>query len=353
MSPAAPTIRTPLSAALDRHPRVPLAHTPTPLHELPRLGAELGVELYVKRDDLTGLAFGGDKPRKLEYELARAVRAGADTIVTCGSAQSNHARLTAAAARTLGMGCAVVLSRGDHTEPQGNLLITRVLGAEVHIVDTEDQWALEDDVRALCERLRRAGRRPYAVPVSGTTPHSCLGYVRAGLELAGQLTGEGIRPDAIYAPVGTGGIFAGLLLALRAAGVRAPLIGISVNRDRGFCEDNVDRWWTALAGLLDDPAVARGDYEIHDDFVGRRYGDPTAACLDAIVRLARTDGLLLDPVYSGKMAAGFLAHHAMGRRPAGQTIVLIHSGGTPALFAYHDALIQHLRDHAEPDPAPS
>lgn len=337
------TIDSPLHAALERYPRVPLAHTPTPLTELPRLGDQLGVRLFIKRDDLTGLALGGDKPRKLEYELGRAVDAGADTIVTCGSSQSNHARLTTAAARTVGMDCAVVLSRDAYTELQGNLLITQVLGAQVHIVDTDDHWDLEADAHALCDRLRRAGRRPYYVPISGTTAHSCLGYVRAGLELAAQLSEHDIRPDAVYTPFGTGGIFAGLLLACRHAGLDAHFVGISVNRDHMFCQENLNHWWTALRELLDIPTQpSQGGYEIDDNFVGREYGDPTVPSLDAILRLARTEGILLDPVYSGKMAAGFLGHHASGRWNHNQTVVLVHSGGTPALFAYHDALAQHL-----------
>lgn len=331
-----------LADALDAHPRVPLARTPTPLDHLGNLSRRLGTEVYLKRDDLTGLALGGDKPRKLEYELGRARAEGADVVVTCGSAQSNHARLTAAAARRLGMDCTLVLSRDAYTALQGNLLTVFLMGADVRIVDADDHWALEPHVTAACDELRAQGRRPYAIPVSGTTPLSCLGYVRAGRELAEQLRDADLRPDAIYTPFGTGGIFTGIAVALRAAGFDCPLIGISVNWDADTCRRNQRTWWQAVCELTGtDPGAAYGPTEIHDQFVGAAYGDPTPACLDAILDVARDEGVLLDPVYSGKMTAGFLAHQREGRWND-RTVVLLHSGGVPALFAYHDAIRAHL-----------
>ncbi|MHB8621540.1 MAG: 1-aminocyclopropane-1-carboxylate deaminase/D-cysteine desulfhydrase, partial [Chloroflexota bacterium] len=302
----------------------------------------LGIQVALKREDLTDLALGGDKPRKLEYELVRAREAGADTIVTCGSAQSNHARLTAAAARTLGLDCTVVLSRDAYTTLQGNLLTVYLLGAEVRLVDASDHWALDEHALAACEALRSRGRTPYYVPVSGTTERSVLGYVRAGLELADQFAALGISPAAVYVPFGTGGILAGLLYALRARGVASVLVGISVNREQARCEENLHTWWAALSSALGDRG-APDSYEIHDRFIGRGYGDPTEACLDAILTFGRSEGILLDPVYSGKVAAGLLAHHAEGRWGRGQSIVMLHSGGVPALFAYHAAIADHLR----------
>ncbi|MCR6483905.1 D-cysteine desulfhydrase family protein [Amycolatopsis sp. OK19-0408] len=330
-----------LATRLEQFPREHLARTPTPLDVLPTLSARLGPRVLLKRDDLTGLALGGDKPRKLEYELALARRDQADVVVTCGSMQSNHARLTTAAARRLGMDCVVVLSRDAYDELQGNLLTVRLLGADVRVVDVEDHWDLEGHVRTVCAELRAAGRRPHAVPISGTTPHSCLGYVRAGLELAAQLRETGEEPAAFYLPFGTGGIFTALTFALRDQGFACPIVGISVNQDRVACQAEFRRWWTELSTLLGhdgEPPEA----EIHDEFVGREYGDPTEACLDAILLVARTEAVLLDPVYSGKTFAGFLAHHAAGRWSAGHRVVVLHSGGVPALFAYHDALAAHL-----------
>ncbi len=334
---------TSIEDALNSYPRVSLTRLPTPLHPLPHLSDRLGLNLSIKRDDLTDLVFGGDKPRKLEYEVAQALAHGADTLVTCGSSQSNHARLTTAAARRVGMQCAVVLSRDRYQAFQGNLLTVYLMGAQVHLVESSDHWHLEQQALDLCETLRAQGRTPYYIPVSGTTPQSCLGYVGCGLEIASQVADQGLHLDAIYAPFGTGGIFTGLLLALRAKGITCPLIGISVNRKREQCHESMERWWAELCRLLErDPHLPRMPFEIDDEFIGREYGDPTEACLDAIELMAQTEGILLDPVYSGKMMSGFLAHHAAGRWPSDSQIVLLHSGGTPALFAYHAEMKAHL-----------
>jgi 1-aminocyclopropane-1-carboxylate deaminase/D-cysteine desulfhydrase-like pyridoxal-dependent ACC family enzyme len=336
----------PLEERLAAVPRVSLTRADTPLQELGNLSRELGIRVALKRDDLTDLALGGDKPRKLEYELARAVEAGADTIVACGSSQSNFARLVTAAARRLGMSCELVLSRGHHPETQGNLLAIRLMGAGVRLVDIPDIWELESSCLALVGELRAAGRRPYYVPVSGTTPASCLGYVRAGFELAGQLEALGMRPAALYTPFGTGGIFAGLYVALRERGVTVPMVGISVNRDRAACEDLLRRRLEDIAGMLDvAPLPVDGGVELRDDQLGAGYGHPTDACLDAIVTFARAEGVLLDPVYSGKVGAGVLADARAGRWPRASTVLMLHSGGVPAIFAYHDELVTHLERH--------
>ncbi len=328
---------------LHSYPRVSLTRLPTPLQQLPHVSARLGLGVLIKRDDLTDLAFGGDKPRKLEYEVAQALAHGADTLVTCGSSQSNHARLTTAAARKVGMQCVVVLSRDRYEGFQGNLLTVYLMGAQVHLVESSDHWNLEQQALDLCETLRTQGHIPHYIPVSGTTPHSCLGYVGCGLEIASQIADQGLHLDAVYAPFGTGGIFTGLLLALRATGITCPLIGISVNRKREQCHESMERWWVELCRLLEcDPHLPRMPFEINDEFIGRAYGDPTEACLDAIGLMAQTEGILLDPVYSGKMMSGFLAHHAAGRWPSGSQILLLHSGGTPALFSYHAEIKAHL-----------
>lgn len=334
----------PLETRLARVPRVELTRDRTPLHELPHLSAEYGPRVLLKRDDLTDLALGGDKPRKLEYELARAVDERADTIVACGSSQSNFARLVTAAARRLGMSCELVLSRGHHPETQGNLLAIRLMGAGVRIVDIPDIWELEQSCLEVVAELRAAGRRPYYVPVSGTTPTSCLGYVRAGFELADQLEAMDVRPLALYTPFGTGGIFSGLFVALRERGMTFPLVGLSVNRDREACTALFRQRLSDIADVLGvEEAVAREDgAEIRDDQLGAGYGHPTEACLDAISTFARTEGILLDPVYSGKVGAGVLADLRSGRWPEGAPIVMVHSGGVPAIFAYHDEIVAHL-----------
>lgn len=334
----------PIEEALEQYARVSLLDRATPLQYLAHLSEQLGVEVYIKRDDLTDLALGGDKPRKLEYEIARARAMGADTLVTCGSTQSNHARLTTAAARKVGMGCAVVLSDDQYHAFQGNLLTVHLMGARVKIVQTDDHWDLERHVLAVCAELEEEGRKPYYIPVSGTTPHSCLGYVRGALETIGQLKARGIQLDGVYTPYGTGGIFTAMLLTLREKGITCPMIGISVNRRQDQCYANLEKWWAALCTLLNrTPNQTRDPFEITDQFLGREYADPTPAALDAISRMAQTEGILLDPVYSGKMFSGFLAHCQQGRWKAGQSVLLLHSGGVPALFVYHKIIEDHLR----------
>ena len=338
-----PRMETAIDRALARYPRETLTRTPTPLDRLAHAGARLGLDLRLKRDDLTDLALGGDKPRKLEYELAKARASGATVLVTCGSAQSNHARLTTAAARRVGLAAAAVLSRDEHQAFQGNLLTVYLMGADVRFADAGEHWDLERPAHALCDELRARGETPYYIPVSGSTPLSCLGYVRAGVELAAQLTETGLRPAAIYTPFGTGGIFAGMLSALRERDIGCPVIGISVNRDADRCRENLDTWWAAIGELLGlDPVRPRGPIEIYDRFVGRGYGDATEGCLDAILLMAETEGVLLDPVYSGKVFAGLCAHQRERRWGPDQVVVMLHSGGTPALFAYHAEIRAHL-----------
>jgi len=332
-----------IEKALQQYPRETLTRTPTPLDFLPHLSRQLDIDLYIKRDDLTDLALGGDKPRKLEYEIAQARAQGADTLVTCGSSQSNMARLTAAAARKVGMNCALVLSHDEWHAFQGNLLTVYLMGAQVKVIETADHWDLEKHAFELCDKLKSEGHNPHYIPVSGTTPHSCLGYVRGALEMIEQIVSDDIQPDAIYTPFGTGGIFTAVLLTLREKGIQCPVIGISVNRNKDLCQANLETWWSALCDLLDrDPQRPRGPFEIYDEFIGREYGDPTEACLDAIMQMAQTEGILLDPVYSGKMFSGFLAHHQAGRWQKGQRIIVLHSGGVPALFAYHAEIKAHL-----------
>lgn len=339
------TVGFALSTALEQFPTAVLLRAPTPLDPLPRLSERLGFQVLLKRDDLTGLALGGDKVRKLEYELGHARDQGADVIVTGGSMQSNHARLATAAARQCGMDCVVVLSRDVYAQLQGNLLIVYLLGAEVRVVDVVDHWDLQTHIDAVADELRGQGRRPHCVPVSGTTPRGCLGNVRAGIELAQQLREQHIQPDAVYTPLGTGGVLAGLLTGLRYEGVAAPLIGVSVNREAATCRRNLDQWWSALSSLLHlDPERPRGEVIVCDEFVGHKYGAPTSGSLDAIQLMAQTEGILLDPVYSGKMTAGFLAHARQHWWPSSSTVVLVHTGGVSALFAYHDVVRSHLLD---------
>lgn len=242
------------------------------------------------------------------------------------------------------MDCVVVLSRDDYQAFQGNLLTVYLMGAQVHLVEASDHWDLEPAVDRVCRSLQAQGKKPYVIPVSGTTPQSCLGYVRCGLEIAQHMREHDLQLDAIYVPFGTGGIFTALLLALREQGITCPLIGISVNQPLPFCYEQIETWWTELCRLLEcDSQRPRGVFELHDEFIGRAYGDSTEERLDAIMLMAQTEGILLDPVYSGKMMAGFLAHQAAGRWAPKHRILLLHSGGVPALFAYAKELQEHFK----------
>jgi 1-aminocyclopropane-1-carboxylate deaminase/D-cysteine desulfhydrase-like pyridoxal-dependent ACC family enzyme len=332
---------TTIENAIARFSRVPLTRTPTPYHRLPGTSAAFGADVWSKRDDLTDLAFGGDKPRKLEYALAPALEAKASILVGSGSTQSNFARLLSAAARQLGLESAVVLARDRHPELQGNLLLTHILGARVRVVDSPDLWSLDGAVDEFCDELRSEGHRPFVVPVSGTTPLTTLGYIRAGLETIGQFRKVGAVPDVLYVPFGTGGIFTGILAALRSSGCETRLAGVSVNRDAAGCEDMFRDLWKKTHELLQIVEPPAGDYEITDEYVGADYGDPTARCLDAIIRIARLDGLFTDPVYSGKVAAALLNDLEAGRHGAA-TLGFLHSGGGPALFAYATELGQAI-----------
>lgn len=333
-----------IETALKKYPKESLLNGPTPLQHLPHLSKQLDINVYLKREDLTPLALGGDKPRKLEYEIAQAKAAGADILVTCGSSQSNHARLTTAAAKQLGLDCAVVLSDDQYRAIQGNLMTVYLMGADVKIIQTEDHWDLEKHALAYCETLKAQGRTPHYIPVSGTTPHSCLGYISGGLEVVEQLKQLAISLDGVYTPFGTGGIFTAMLLTFREKGFMPPFVGVSVNRKLETCQQNLEHWWSSLCDLLErDVGRDKGVFELTDQFIGREYGDPTEACLDAIMLMAETEGILLDPVYSGKVFAAFLSHCKAGRWRPGQNVMLVHSGGVPALFAYHAAIEAHLQ----------
>jgi D-cysteine desulfhydrase len=310
-------------------PRIPLGHFPTPLDPLPRLSAELGVEILLKRDDLTGLALGGNKIRKLEMLLAEAVGAGADAVITCGSVQSNHCRCTAAAARKLGLECGLVLFEGRHNEENGNLLLDHLLGAvvEVHPISATERAG------ELMAELGARWRRPHVVPYGGSSAVGAAAYVWGYEELREQLEG---RSGTLFCVTSSGATHAGL--ALGAAILGGPrVIGVSIG-------DPVERCRERLLPLLAEAGALVGfDGEVSpvllDGYQGAGYGVPTNAGDDAIRLLARKEGILLDPVYTGKAMAALLAEHAEHEPP----LVFLHSGGVPALFAYASELSEGSR----------
>ncbi len=319
-------------AALDSVPRVPLARLPTPLEELPRLAKLLGLTtLLVKRDDGTGLAMGGNKARKLEYDFAPILAGGHDVVVTVGGAQSNHAAMTAAAARRLGLDVKLVLGGPAVSSLRGNMLLDALYGAEVrYLLDDDDNDSLAAAMDAWMVELGREGRRPYALPIGGSSGLAALGYVRAMRELAAQ---AGRGPFQVVTAVGSCGTFAGLNLGTRLFAPGARVIGISVARTKRQILARTEELMVESAALLGlVPPVVEGELECHDVF-HEQYGVATEAGAEAIRTTARLEGLLLDPIYTGKSMAGLFALARTGLLDARLPVVFLHTGGLPILFA--------------------
>lgn len=320
-------------------PHVPLASLPTPLEAMPRLSAALGgPRLWVKRDDQTGLAMGGNKARKLEYLIADAERAGADVVLTTGATQSNHCRQTAAAAARRGIDCELVIEHRFPEWPEaynegGNLQLDRLLGAVVHEVEKGTDTA--DALERRADQLRSAGRRPYVIPLGGSSVIGAMGYRTAAVELLRQADERGLAIREIVHATASGGTQAGLLagLAIRRSSVR--LLGISAGAPVEYLAPIVhDLAAGVFAHIGIDRDVGPDTVVIDDGHVGEAYGVPTAGMHEAVTMCARLEGLLLDPVYSGKAMAGLIHHVRAGRYGVDDDVVFIHTGGTPALFAY-------------------
>lgn len=330
----------PSTSRFDEQPRVRLAELPTPLERAERLGRALGVErLWVKRDDLTGLALEGNKVRKLEFLLGTALRDGCDTVVTFGALQSNHARQTAAACARLGLRCELVLTRavplsGPAFERSGNLLLDYLLGATIHVVPHDDDL-LAATVEDLHAEIDARGGRARWIPPGGSDAVGALGYVGAGLELADQLAEAGAEAAHVVVASSTGGTQAGLVTGLRLGGSRATVHGVAVYRDAARTHAEVARLALEVARLLGVDPVPEADLSVDDAFLGDGYGLPTPGMWEALATAARTEGLLLDPVYSGKAAAALASWAAEGRF-GDRDVVFVHTGGAPGLFAYAD-----------------
>jgi D-cysteine desulfhydrase family pyridoxal phosphate-dependent enzyme len=322
-------------------PRFALAHLPTPLELMPALTARLGgPHVFIKRDDCTGLATGGNKTRKLEFLVGDARAAGADVLVTEGGTQSNHCRQTAAAAAKAGMECVLVLSRARNPDATGNLLLNHILGARVVLVDRgSDRRPMMEHV---AQELTAGGRRPYVIPTGGSNGVGALGYVHALHELETQAKALGVSFDAIVFCSGSGGTQGGLTAGAKLLGSRTELIGVSDGEPRHALVDMALRVARETAQVLRVPlSFAPEDIIVYDEYAREGYGIPNAAMVDAVRLLARTEGILLDPVYTGKAMAGLIDLVRRGRFKKGQSVAFIHTGGTPALFAYQD-------DFAEP-----
>lgn len=328
---------------LSRFPRIRLAHLPTPLEPMPRLSAALGgPELWIKRDDCTGLSTGGNKTRKLEYLMAEAVAAGADVVLTQGATQSNHARQTAAAAARLGMDCHLILEdRTGYNEPNyrrnGNVLLDVLHGATIEYRGTG--LDMNAELLAVADGFAANGRTPYAIPGGGSNATGALGYVNCALELLGQMVDRGLAFDHMVTATGSAGTQAGLIVGLKALNAQLPLLGIGVRAAREVQEGNVFRLAQAVEAKIGVAGVvARGDVVANCDYVGPGYGIPAASTLQAIDLFARLEGILLDPVYSGKGAAGLIDLIRKGHFAAGQRVVFLHTGGAIGLTGYTHVL---------------
>jgi 1-aminocyclopropane-1-carboxylate deaminase/D-cysteine desulfhydrase len=316
---------------LDALPAAGLGSWPTPLHRLDHLSARLGTEVWIKRDDVQGIALAGNKIRKFDVVIGQALREGADTLVTTGAAQSNSARAGAAAAAASGLRAVLLLGGEAPVEPTANLLIDHLVGAEIRWAGAASWAALNEGVDRIVAELQAAGQRPFAAPLGCSSPLGALGFARAFLELEGQAALAGLRAETIVHTTTSGGTHAGLLVGRALAGSAIRLVGVDAGRlhddHRAACAA-LARDAAAVLGL--DLRLAPADVEVIDDQLGEGYGIPTEPGLDAIELLARTEGILLDPVYSGKGFAGLLRLVRDGslRGP----VVFWHTGGTQVLF---------------------
>jgi len=326
---------------LARFPRVRLAHLPTPLEPLPRLSEELGIDLWIKRDDCTGLAGGGNKTRKLEFLLGAAFEAEADTLVTQGAVQSNHVRQTAAAAAAHGLACEIILedrtgsTATDYTR-NGNVLLDRLFGAALRTVPGGTDMAAELETTAA--EVRARGGRPYVIPGGGSNAVGALGYADCAREIVVQADELDLTIDRIVTATGSAGTHAGLVAGLAAIGADIPVLGIGVRAPRDRQEANVFKLAEETAALLGQPGRVTRERVVADcDYVGAGYGLIDQGVADALMLAARTDGIVLDPVYSGKAMKGLIALARAGHFQ-GETVVFLHTGGAQGLFGYQGEL---------------
>lgn len=331
---------------LDELPRARLFQGPTYLEPMANLARVLGTQrpLLVKRDDLTDMAFGGNKVRQLEFYLGEAQARNADTVLITGAVQSNFARLAAAGARKLGMDCHIQLEeRVAKNDPRyrnsGNVLIERILGATLHSYpEGEDEAGADRQLGEIAEGLRQAGRTPYIIPLApGHAPLGALGYVIAAREILLQIEERGLQVDEFFVPSGSGATHGGFLFGLRALGCQVPVTGICVRRNAGLQKPRIEKRCQEIAELLEiDNPVPDDDVVVTDAVLAPGYGQASEEVLEAIRQAARTEALILDPVYSGKTMAGFI--DAAKQREGNGALIFLHTGGTPAIFAYENEL---------------
>lgn len=327
---------------LSRFPRVRIGHLPTPLEPMAQLSKLLGgPRLWIKRDDCTGLSTGGNKTRKLEFLIADAINHNADTIITQGATQSNHARQTAAAAARFGMQCHLLLEdrTGNNTPDytlNGNVLLDELHGASISKRPAGADMNAE--MEKLAQDLRAKGRKPYVIPGGGSNPIGALGYVNAALEIVSQANDIGLQIGHVVHATGSAGTQAGLVTGFVALNSGVPVLGIGVRAAREQQENSVFNLACRTAEHLGVPGIVKREHVVANcDYVGQGYGIPTDGMREAVSLLASTEGILLDPVYSGKGMAGLLDLVRKGHFPRDSDVVFLHTGGSAALFGYRQA----------------
>ncbi|EPM7411371.1 D-cysteine desulfhydrase [Klebsiella variicola] len=323
---------------LTRFPRLELIGAPTPLEYLPRLSDHLGREIFIKRDDTTPLAMGGNKLRKLEFLAADALREGADTLITAGAIQSNHVRQTAAVAAKLGLHCVALLENPIGTGAEnylsnGNRLLLDLFNTQVEMCDALTNPAGQLD--ELATRIEAQGYRPYVIPVGGSNALGALGYVESALEIAQQCEGA-VEISSVVVASGSAGTHAGLAVGLEQLMPQAELIGVTVSRSVADQLPKVVALQQAVANSLE--LQAKADIMLWDDYFAPGYGTPNEEGMAAVKLLAQLEGILLDPVYTGKAMAGLIDGITQKRFKDEGPILFVHTGGAPALFAYHPHL---------------
>lgn len=314
---------------LDTLPRFVLGALPTPLQRAERLSAAAGVEVFIKRDDLTGLGLGGNKVRKLEYLVADALARGADTLVTGGGPQSNHAALTALAAARAGLSCSLVFYGTPYPgRPEGNGRLYGLAGAQVSYTGSQVRSSVDPALQQTAFSLEHHGRTPYVIPRGGATALGCAGYLRASRELAGQLGDLGVAPTRLVVATGSCGTQAGLELGARWLQASYRVVGVTVSRPRAECVERVHDLSQACAELVGLDVRPVNDAVVLDGYIGQGYGKPTDEGRAATELLARTEGLVLDPVFTAKAMAALLD---LARDDDGP-VVFWHTGGAPTAF---------------------
>lgn len=327
-----------LQKKIDGFPRVKLVNLPTPLEKMSRLTSALnGPQLWVKREDCTGLAFGGNKERKAEFALGDALSKNADVIITVGPVQSNHARATAAAARKLGLKVILVLSGEKPSSYDGNLLVNSLLGAEIRFLKGKpsklDRMQFTEGIAA---DLRKKGHIPYVIPAGASYPLGAVAYVNAMLELLSQTRNGGFKIDHVIHAAGSGGTQAGLVLGNKALESKVNVLGICVEphiRDK-LVNETVEIARGAAKLLHLKVTVEPDDVVLDENYAGKAYEEPTPEAINAIRLVAQTEGLLLDPIYTGRAMAGLVDLIKEDRFEKNDNVVFVHTGGTPALFPY-------------------